>query len=546
MSRKIKRLIAIITAVLLFSTVLSSCKKSTSKTIILPLVASTPNCFDPQIASGIDLENIINNCFEGLVRINEDGEIQKGVSDNWSISEDGTKYSFHIRNSAQWHVPKGLKDLLGEDYETTFNTQVTAYDFEFALKRALDKNTNAVLAETLSCIKSVSATNSSQLEIILYKPSTSFMATLATPICMPCNEEFFNATAGRYGLETKLLLCNGPYYISSFDKEAGITLTKNEKYVGDYSAISDYVKFISPAFFNSSKDNKKNTTTTETSVRAFNHLYDQEGGYDAAIISMAEAKKLPKSFDIKKYKNTIKALCFNCNSEQITDDLRLAFVYSTNVNTLVGTGSKAEGLVPACCGLTPGVSYRAGSNIVIPPAENHETALLYIKNATTEDDITKPLDLSLKFVLLKEDETPVKEMIQVWQKVFGVGLSISITACETQEELDSLINGGAYDIAYTSISTTEFLASGFLRSFASDNGKNIISLKSAEYDALLTNIFNSSSKEELLTSNKRAEEFIVKNGYIIPVTQEDSYLAIKNTANDISVRPSGAVYALYK
>ncbi len=304
-------------------------------------------------------------------------------------------------------------------------------------------------------------------------------------------------------------------------------------------------------FSSNTNDEDKETTTSETTANVFDFLYEDEGGYDAAAVTAAESKNLSEVFSIKKYKNAVKALCFNCNSEQITDDIRLAFAHSTSIKTLVGSSPKAEGIVPACCGLAPGVSYRAGSNVIAPPKENHKSALEYIQKASTVTDedgkeSVEPLNLSLNFVLLKEDEIKVKEMIQVWQKIFGVSLSITVTTCETQEDLDSLINNGAYDIAYTNIPTSEFLASGFLRSFASNSSKNIINLKSEKYDALLTRIFNASSESELLAACKEAEEYIVENGYIIPVTQEDSYLAIKNISEDISVRPSGAVYALYK
>ena len=137
-------------------------------------------------------------------------------------------------------------------------------------------------------------------------------------------------------------------------------------------------------------------------------------------------------------------------------------------------------------------------------------------------------------------------MLQSWQKIFGVPLSVTVTTYLTQPELDAAIAGGSYDVAYTRLVASEFLASDFLNRFSSGSGTNIIHLNSSEYDGLLTKIFNAPDEASLVAANKTAEEYILSNGYLLPVCQCDSYLAVKNTAKGLSVRPSGTIYALYK
>ena len=40
---------------------------------------------------------IIENTFEGLIRINDDGEIKPGMADKWEVSSDGLTYGgIHI------------------------------------------------------------------------------------------------------------------------------------------------------------------------------------------------------------------------------------------------------------------------------------------------------------------------------------------------------------------------------------------------------------------------------------------------------------------
>lgn len=41
---------------------------------------------------------------------------------------------------------------------------------------------------------------------------------------MPCNETFFNATKGRYGLDYSTLMCNGPFYLSYWLHDSALTI----------------------------------------------------------------------------------------------------------------------------------------------------------------------------------------------------------------------------------------------------------------------------------------------------------------------------------
>lgn len=556
------KIVLLMLCICILLTSFTACGDGDSKTLRLPLY-TLPSCYDPQISTGIDSENIINNCFEGLVRIDSLGNIAKGVARNWSVSSDGLTYTFNLRTNAKWFVPKGAKDVLGEDWKDTFDNRVTAHDFEFALKRAVDPKTGAAHANKLISISGadkilsgkaspntlgVSATDDYTLVIKLDKPSVNFLSLLADPICMPCNEEFFNATAGRYGLKVGLILCNGPYYLALFDEENGITLKDNEEYSGEYKPLADIARFIFPSSLTqtSSKENDDTSTNSTTIASIANLIYADDGGFDVGTVSELESKELKDIAEIQKYKNSIKLICFNASSSQLTNRyVRLAMTHSTNVDLLRGKNPDAEGIVPSCCGLAPGVSYRASSNIISTPKYDLNKAIQSIDEALSADTADGALKLSVNFVCLKEDETSVKEILQDWQKIFGVGLSVTVTSYETQEELDDVVNRKAYDVAYTKITASEFLASDFLNRFSSKSGTNIVGVKDDSYDTLLENIYNAPDEASLTAASKQAEEFLISNGYLLPVYECNSYLAVKDTAKGLTVRPSGTVYALY-
>lgn len=545
------KLILIILCTCMAVPTLSSCSKNKSASVKIPLEA-VPTCFDPQISSGSEEESIINNCLEGLVRINKDGGISDGVADSWEVSSDGLTYTFSIRTDAKWHLPSDLEDMLGEDYKKTFDTRVTAHDFVFGISRAINPETGSSMASSLSCIKSISAESDTKLTIVLKQPNINFLTVLASPVAMPCNETFFEATAGRYGLGANLLLCNGPYYLGSIDKESGVVIYKNSDYKGNCEALFSTGRFlITKSFLGSDQKSKTDEETTLPS--GYSLLASKDGGYDIATVTKSEGKSLGNDYTVERYKNTVKAFCLNLHNNALnTANIRMAFAYATNPEIFCGEYPDAEGLVPSCCGRlveAVRVPYRSESDIVRPIEYSFETATSYYKEAVNNnydsDGKLQDLSLELSLICLKEDETGVKRVLQDWQKIFGVSLSVTLTTYDTQREVDEAVSSGNYDIAYTSLTASECMATDFLSRFMSTSGTNIVGFENTEYDNILTEAMNAPSGDELISLTKSAETLLMKSGCIIPTCAVDGYLAKDSVAEKVTVRPSGSIYALY-
>src|SRR5690606_6554551 len=86
---------------------------------------------------------ILNNVNEGLMRLDENNEPVPGMAEGEpEVSEDGLTYTFKLRD-ANW----------------SDGTPVTAHDFEYAWKRALDPETASQYAFILYYIKNAEAYN---------------------------------------------------------------------------------------------------------------------------------------------------------------------------------------------------------------------------------------------------------------------------------------------------------------------------------------------------------------------------------------------------
>ena len=247
-----KKVLSCVLSLVLCCLVLAAC--APEETALTLPVDSIPSSCDPVLSDTVALSTVAANCYEGLVRIDENGNVQPGAADHWSISDDGLTYTFILRGGLRWHVPDAdskeaaSKNPLGEDFILGFDTAMTADDFVFGLQRAVAKDTNAPGASRLFGIVNAPAVNAGELSsaelgvqalddstvrIKLSAPDGNFLTALGSPCAMPCNRTFFSKTAGRYGLTASLLLCNGPYYLSSMDSSgSSVTMKKNESYQG--------------------------------------------------------------------------------------------------------------------------------------------------------------------------------------------------------------------------------------------------------------------------------------------------------------------------
>ena len=531
-----KKIIAIISSTLLVLTLFSSCHSKTTSDVIRFPINSDPICLDPQIAVGTSANILINNCFEGLVRVGEGGNIIPGVAKSWKVSSDSLTYTFKLRSDACWILPKDLEDMLGKDYEKTFDTNVKAKDFVFAFTRSLDPITNAPNAKNLYAIKNAKAIHSGDmpksklgvtalddytLQITLDYASLNFLSVLATPICMPCNEAFFDKTLGRYGLSSRLLLCNGPFYLNNWEKDSVLHLKANQDYNGDNTVLPTSVRlYVNP----------DNTTHLQKLI---------SGSYDAAPLSSSDISALPSDLQFKtaKYKNIVWSLCFNNTSSLLSNgNLRLALCHSTNGDVFKsGSNDIVEGIVPSSCLIFPGSSYRANSNIVAP--SNYDTTLAskhwssYLQNGNSAE-------VSISLLCTEEHETIIKKLIQEWQKLFGIEFSVSIVTME-RSELQKRVYNGNYELAFAPIFADEFLAADFLNRFGTGNYGNIANYSSDTYDSLLDSIQKANSKKSLLKLCKDAETHLMNNGIIFPVSFEDSYTVVSSNVEGLYFYPSG-------
>jgi len=534
-----KKTVSLMLSVILIFLSFTACSKHSGSgmDLIFPITAE-PASLDPQIAENIPEKTVVANCLEGLVRLGENGQILPGTALNWEQSSDGKVYTFHLRNNAKWHLIDGHESILGEDCAKTFDTAVTANDFVFAFRRAVSPSTGSPDADSLFVIKNairifsgslpskalgVEAVDRFTLKITLVKSSPDFINLLASPICMPCNENFFTAAKGKYGLEDDYLLCNGPFYLSVWTHDSSLTLRRNKDYTGDSEvAPNSVVLSISP---------KTDKYLQKLSV----------GNYTAAPLNASAAQTAEKDSEITltEYKNITWSLCFNCRDDVLKNtSLRVALckaVDSTSFKRQISeNNTSADYFVPSCCeiGQTPFRELAEGGYAV--KLDNTGAKASWDKGL----EETECSSVSIALLCPAEYEQAMRQMFQHWQKTLGISLEVTVEVLET-EDITARVKSGNYQIALAPVKSETGSAVGFLQNFTAGSDDNIFHYSSKTYYNILRQLKMGGGIAETVQGCRKAEANLMRNGVVYPLFSESSYLALGSGTYGIYASPAG-------
>lgn len=542
-----RKYISFFLAFILIISALAGCSKSeTAYDFIYPFDADV-NSYDPQVASTSDEYLIIENTFEGLIRVNDDGEVVPGVSDKWDISEDGLTYTFHIPDGIKWNINtdkytdgdnKGkFKDERLEMMGKEFNPDITADDFVFALQRAASKVTDCPMFSSISCIKNANAVHSGQmaenslgvtaenpnvLKITLEHKDDSFMQTLSSAVAMPCNEEFFNATKGRYGLDTKYTLFNGQFYLSQI-LESSYLLKKNTYYTGPSPTKAKELTLKIP--------------TDDERTKILSKL--ESGYYDAAFISGHESADIKKSSGVTytEYCDTTWAMVFNTNDEAFqSKNLRKAFCLGFSHPDSFGAEyiSNANNFIPSSSKIGANDAGAAMGKTTVGQDESESIA-----------DWKKALGVlkttSIEAIILTPDymQDYVKQLLQGIQSGLGASLkdskgnNITLTLkveAMSEDDIKTAIAMNEYDIAFLPFKASNDDAIGFISSVNDSGYGDFDNDKVSDY---LTKAQNAQNLNDIADCLKSAENEIISSYSLCPVIYESSYYACAKGVSDV-------------
>ena len=527
-----KRVISLILSLIIIVCIFASCSKSESVTFYYP-VSDNAQYLDPQIADSTAERIISANCFEGLVRLDENGDIQPGAAEKTEVSSDGLTYTFTLRPDAKLHVTKTAQKKLGDKLGENFAPSVTANDFVFALRRVVDPTTQSPDASLFNSIKNASkitdgqmnpqelgvrAVSDTVLEITLEYADSDLLYALTRPAAMPCNETFFNACSGRYGLALEYMLCNGPFFVYTFSEDAYVLITSNDDYKGENEVSPDNVYIY------------LNCDEETASQKIKGEKYD--GGFVSAQTFNRQLNN-EKKFMSTAFSDTVWAYCFNLNDSYIKNEsIRTAFTYAYDPSVIKPDSAYFEKTSRiSSTYMTPSYEFTPKMN------EYNETKASELYNLGLKN---AELDSAAVTVLTTEDFAPqVKLQIQKWQKALGTDVKIKT---DTLENVTAQVKNGSYQIAFCPVSYSSNKVYAMLGGFTSESSSNLMGYKSESYDALFDSVRTANGAQAKIEIYKQLEQKLIDDCVLLPVLTQNSYFVLNSSVSGIYALSQSEVY----
>ena len=178
-------------------------------------LAAVPANLDYTTTGGAAIfEALLYNVYEGLVRLDDEGEVEPLLAESWEVSEDGTEYTFTLREDVTFHDG------------TPFDAEIV----KFSLER-LDEWT-ANTPDDLAAIDSVEVESPTEATVVLSEPDYDALYWLAGPLgTMFAPDSVDDLASEANG--------TGPFTFESYENAVQLDLARNEDYWGEAAGVAE-------------------------------------------------------------------------------------------------------------------------------------------------------------------------------------------------------------------------------------------------------------------------------------------------------------------
>ncbi|MBV0891303.1 ABC transporter substrate-binding protein [Paracoccus sp. Z118] len=184
-------------------------------TITLGMVLEPP-MLDPTAGAAAAIDEVTYaNLFEGLTRFGPDGSIRPGLAASWDVKEDGRVYDFHLRGGVTFHD----------------GSEFTADDVVFSLDRARAEDSTNAQKQLFEGIESVEAVSPTLARVTLAAPDGAFPFKMAWGDAVMVDP----ASAGTNAVSP---VGTGPFRLADWRQGDRITLEAWDGYWGERPALT--------------------------------------------------------------------------------------------------------------------------------------------------------------------------------------------------------------------------------------------------------------------------------------------------------------------
>ncbi len=487
-------------------------------------IRSEPPSLNPGTATDTTSGAVLNQTFEGLMRVNQEGVVEEAMAESAVMSEDGLTYTFKIRPDAKW----------------SNGDPVTAQDFEYAWKWVLNPdNADTDYAYQMYMIKgaeaakenggslddiAVTAQDEQTLVVELQQPTAYFLELTAFYSFFPVNHKVVDGKDGWANELTADYVTNGPFLFDTWKHKDNIVLKKNPNYWD-----ADTVKLETITMYMIEDENTAKQmydsgeidwlgSPTDSIPLAAIPAYKQEGVLDISTLA------------------GVYYYAFNVEAEPFNNvNIRKAFAMAVNRAGIVENITQAEqkpamGLVPPSIFEENEKGYFGDYDV--------EEAKKYLAKGLEELGLEKLPKVTLSYNTSEAHGNIAQAVQDMWKEALGV--EVELNNEEWAVYLDSM-GAGNFQVGRMGWLADFNDAINFLEIFETVGGNNYTNWEDAEYQDLLKKSRTETDPVARRDLLRKAEEIFMRDLPISPIYYYTNVWTNKDYVKNVEVSPLGLV-----
>ena len=410
--------------------------------ITVGIAQDLDDSLDPHQTVAAGTREVLFNIFEGLVKPNSDGEMIPAVAEKYALSEDGTTYTFTLRDGVKFH-----------------NGQtVTAEDVVYSINRcaAVPEGQEKPLVAAFSAVKSVEALDEKTVAVTIAQRDLEFISYMTAAIIPADYENQDTAPVG-----------TGPFRFVSRTPQQDFVMERFEDYWG------------APAWLD--KVTYKICENADALVMNLNG-----GSIDlCAHLTSAQASQLNQNFQVLEgTMNLVQAIYLNNQAKPFDNQLvRQALCYAIDRQGIMDMVADGHGTAVGSS------IYPAFTKYFLPElVDKYPHSVEKAKELLAQAGYPDGFDMTISVPNNYQPHMDTAEVVA--EQLREAGINVTIQPVEWSTWLDTIYNGRQFQATVVGVDAANMTARAMLERFTSDYAKNFINYSNPAYDALFQQAIN--------------------------------------------------------
>ena len=428
--------------------------------ITVGIAQDLDDSLDPHQTVAAGTREVLFNIFEGLVKPNSDGEMIPAVAEKYTLSEDGTTYTFTLREGVKFH-----------------NGQtVTAEDVVYSINRcaAVPEGQEKPLVAAFSAVKSVEALDEKTVAVTIAQRDLEFISYMTAAIIPADYENQDTAPVG-----------TGPFKFVSRTPQQDFVMERFEDYWG------------APAWLD--KVTYKICENADALVMNLNG-----SSIDlCAHLTSAQASQLNQNFQVLEgTMNLVQAIYLNNQAKPFDNQLvRQALCYAIDRQGIMDMVADGHGTAVGSS------IYPAFTKYFLPElVDKYPHSVEKAKELLAQAGYPDGFDMTISVPNNSQPHMDTAEVVA--EQLREAGINVTIQPVEWSTWLDTIYNGRQFQATVVGVDAANMTARAMLERFTSDYGKNFINYNNPAYDALFQQAINAQDEATQTDLYKQMETML--------------------------------------